>query len=150
MSKVKVQLYQLCKEYIDKAISEIETVITERREAMHNETKSSMGDKYETSREILQQDINMNMTRLSKLKEEEAVLNRIQPDVLTTRVTDGSLVYTTNGNFYIAISAGKLKIANELYYAISITSPIGQQLKVKKAGEELSLNNRSYKILKVY
>lgn len=138
-----------CKEQLEQKVKEIEQAIAERREAIKNDTKSSMGDKYETSREMLQQDINMNMTRLSKLKEEEAVLNRIQPDVLTTRVTDGSLVYTTNGNFYIAISAGKLKIANELYYAISITSPIGQQLKGKQQGNEFSLNGRNYKILEV-
>lgn len=138
-----------CKEQLEQKVKEIEQAIAERREAIKNDTKSSMGDKYETSREMLQQDINMNMTRLSKLKEEEAVLNRIQPDVLTTRVTDGSLVYTTNGNFYIAISAGKLKIANELYYAISITSPIGRQLKGKQQGNEFSLNGRNYKILEV-
>ena len=55
MSALKIELYNLCLKYVADSIGEIEAAIADRREAMHNETKSSMGDKYETTREMLQQ-----------------------------------------------------------------------------------------------
>lgn len=149
MSKVKEVLYQLCKEHIATTLQEIETAIAERREAIKNDTKSSMGDKYETSREMLQQDINMNLNRLSKVQAEEMVLQRIDPETTTTIVTEGSLVYTNNGNFYVAISAGKLNVDGAIFYAISLSSPIGMQLKGKKEGDSFSLNNRDYNIKQI-
>lgn len=150
MSKVKVQLYHLCKEYIDKAISEIERVITERREAMHNETKSSMGDKYETTREMLQQDINMNIERLNKAKQDLATLQRIEPNNSTEIINEGSLVLTNNGNFYLSVSAGKYKVDGLLYYAVSVLSPIGQQLVNKKEKAIFRLNGKEYIINNVF
>ncbi len=150
MTNIKQELHSLCLASIEQSITEIESAIAERREAMHNETKSSMGDKYETTREMLQQDINMNMERLNKAKQDLATLQRIEPNSSSEIINEGSLVLTNNGNFYLSVSAGKYKVDGLLYYAISITSPIGLQLKSKKSGEEFLLNNRSYKILKVY
>lgn len=128
---------------------EIESAIAERREAMHNETKSSMGDKYETTREMLQQDINVSMERLSKVKQDHATLQRVDPASSLEIINEGSLVLTNNGNFYLSVSVGKFKVDGLLYYAISISSPIGQQLKGKQQGDEFSLNGRNYKILEV-
>lgn len=149
MNNTKQELHSLCLASIEQSITEVEAAIAERREAMHSETKSSMGDKYETTREMLQQDINMSMERLSKAKQDHATLQRV--DTLSSQkiVNEGSLVLTNNGNFYLSVSAGKFKVGGQLYYAISITSPIGQQLKGKQQGNEFSLNGRNYKILEV-
>ena len=57
--------------------------------------------------------------------------------------------FTNNGTFYIGISAGKLIINNEKYYAISLSSPIGSQLKGKQSGDMFILNGKQYKIEKV-
>lgn len=143
---LKQQLYHLCRKYIADSINEIEAAITDRRDAMHNETKSSMGDKYETTREMLQQDINMNMERLNKVKADEAALQAINPESLTDIVVPGSLVQCSNGNFYIAISAGHFTISGAKYYAVSVSSPIGTQLKGKRAGDTFLLNGKSYTI----
>lgn len=148
-SNIKQQLYKLCQEHVAATIKDIETAIAERREAIKSDTKSSMGDKYETAREMLQQDINMNLNRLSKVQADEAVLNRIKPELKTSTATEGSLVLTNNGKFYISISAGKLKIDNEIYYAVSMSSPIAQQLKGKKVGDNFTLNSKKYIIVKI-
>lgn len=149
MTNIKQVLHSLCLASIEQSITEIEAAIAERREAMRNETKSSMGDKYETTREMLQQDINMSMERLSKVKQDHATLQRVDAASSQVIVNEGSLVLTNNGNFYLSVSAGKFKVDGQLYYAISITSPIGQQLKGKQQGEVFSLNSRSYKILEI-
>ena len=149
MVKIKQQLYSLCRQHLADNILGIETAIAEAREATRNETKSSMGDKYETAREMLQQDINMNIERLQKAKAEQLVLQQIVPEQNGTFITNGSLVETNNGTFYIGISAGKLLVNNETYYAISLSSPIGSQLKGKQQGDMFTLNGKQYKIEKV-
>jgi transcription elongation GreA/GreB family factor len=143
MKELKLELYNLCLKHITDSIREIEAAITDRREAMHNETKSSMGDKYETTREMLQQDINMNMDRLNKVKADEATLQAINPESLSEIIVPGSLVQCSNGNFYIAISAGHFSIEQTKYYAVSFSSPIGSQLKGKRAGDTFVLNGKS-------
>ena len=149
MSALKIELYNLCLKYVADSIGEIEAAIADRREAMHNETKSSMGDKYETTREMLQQDINMNMERLNKAKSDEAALQPINPESLSDIVVPGSLVECSNGNFYLSISAGNFTIAGKKYYAVSVSSPIGTQLKGNKAGDTFVLNGKSNTILAV-
>jgi peptidase E len=148
-TEIKQQLYNLCLQHIHDNIWGIEAAILEAREATRNETKSSMGDKYETAREMLQQDINMNMDRLQKAKAEQLLLQQIVPEQKGTFITNGSLVQTNNGTFYIGISAGKLSVNNETYYAISLSSPIGSQLKGKQQGDVFTLNGKHYKIEKV-
>lgn len=143
MIDLKQQLYSLCQQHIANSIREIEVALADRREAMHNETKSSMGDKYETTREMLQQDINMNLDRLNKAKADEAALMSINPESSSPVVVPGSLVQCSNGNFYIAISAGHFTIEQVKYYAVSLSSPIGSQLKGKQAGDTFVLNGKN-------
>lgn len=143
MKALKQELYNLCRQHVEHSIREIEAALADRREAMHNETKSSMGDKYETTREMLQQDINMNLDRLNKAKADEAALMSVNPESTSQVVVPGSLVQCSNGNFYIAISAGHFTIAGTKYYAISLSSPIGSQLKGKQAGDTFILNGTS-------
>lgn len=143
IDNLKQQLYGLCQQHIADSIREIEAALVDRREAMHNETKSSMGDKYETTREMLQQDINMNLDRLNKAKADEAALMSINPELSSPVVVPGSLVECSNGNFYIAISAGHFIIAGTKYYAVSLSSPIGSQLKGKQSGDTFILNGTS-------
>ena len=146
MSKLKQQLYILCGEYITKREAEIKQVIAEAREAANNETKSSAGDKYETGRETMQQEIDLNITRLNELARLKQILERIIPEQTSGTIMQGSVVRTSNGNYYIAIGAGKLKIDSTFYYAISIESPIGEQLAGKKPGQAFEFNGRKFVI----
>ena len=150
MNVIKEQLYKLCQYHLLENIKSAEAAISDGREASQNETKSSMGDKYETAREMLQQDIHINMARLQKACQEQLVLQQIDPEQKGTTVAPGSLVKTNNGWFYIAISASKMEIDEEIYYTISITSPLGNLLKGKTTGSSFVLNGKSYMIEKVY
>lgn len=144
MNDIKQQLYNICNQRFEKDIAEIEAAIADRREAVANETKSSMGDKYETTREMLQQDINMNLERLRKIQHEYNVLKTIDSEVSTGQVCLGSLVRTTIGNYYIAVSGGKHKIGDELFYIISPLSPIGRELIGRSVGDTIIFNNKRY------
>ncbi len=142
MSKLKQQLYILCGDYIANREREIKQVIAEAREAANNETKSSAGDKYETGRETMQQEIDLNITRLNELAKLKQTMERIIPDQISNTVIPGSVVRTNTASYYIAIGAGKLKIAEAVYYAISMESPIGEKLAGQKAGHTFDFNGK--------
>lgn len=149
MSKIKQQLYILCAEYVKRNTAEIQRAISEAQEAANNETKSSAGDKYETGRETMQQDIDINLTRLNELAKVRQALERIMPDQTSDVIQPGSLVRTNNGNYYISIGAGKLKVDDDVYYAISDASPIGLKLTGQKTGDKFVFNGKTYEIHKV-
>jgi transcription elongation GreA/GreB family factor len=146
---LKQQLYEQCKAYLANRIQNAEAIIADARESARNETKSSAGDKYETAREMMQQDINMNMARIAEAKAQQQVLDQIDPNKQSETVVPGSLVITSQGNYYIAISAGQLKVDGQTYMAVSIASPIGAAMKGLKADDSFSFNNRQYMIEKL-
>lgn len=146
---IKEQLHAHCINLVRKNIEDITTAIADRREAMHNETKSSMGDKYETTREMLQQDINMNMQRLSKAKAELTVLNGIEADKKSTTAGTGSMVITDNAIYYIAVSLGAVQMGDKKYYVVSADAPVALQLRGMQAGDSININGKEVMIQRV-
>jgi len=62
----------------------------------------------------------------------------------------GSLVITSLGNYFLAISVGEIKVNNDVYYAVSLSSPVGKNLFGTKSGDEVNLNGRKIKILDIF
>ncbi|WP_448702621.1 3-oxoacyl-ACP synthase [Mucilaginibacter sp. AW1-3] len=150
MSDVKQALYNLCMAYVDNRIANSMQAIQSAQQSAGEDTKSSAGDKYETGREMMQQETNRNMAQLTESNKLKVALTQVPVNVPpASAVQVGSLVITDNGKFYIAISAGALIYSGETYFAVSIASPIGMQLKGKKPGERFSLNNNTYVIQSV-
>lgn len=136
--------------YVDERIATITQAIQSAQQSAGEETKSSAGDKYETGREMMQQETNRNMAQLTEANKLKVALNQIPADAPPASfVQTGSLVLTDNGSFYIAISAGALKYNGETYFAVSIASPIGMQLKGKRVNESFMLNSKVYRIQSV-
>ena len=76
-------------------------------------------------------------------------LTAIDPHLHTKMGATGSIVHTTNGNFYIAVSAGNIIVDDKKYYIISPSSPIGMQLKGKKEGDICMMNGKSFTVIEV-
>ncbi|MCF8449247.1 MAG: hypothetical protein K9G49_05185 [Taibaiella sp.] len=149
MAILKEALYQLCSTYISNREADIKKVIAEAQDAAAGETKSSAGDKYETGREVMQQEINLNLTRLNELQKLRTTLDHISPTQLGSVAVPGSVVYTNNGNFYISISAGPLLVDGTVFYAISAASPIGANMVGKQGGYSFDMNGKQFQIQEV-
>lgn len=143
MSELKQQLYALCTKHIADRETAIKRTIAEARDAANNETKSSAGDKYETGREVMQQEIDLNLMRLNELTKLNQTLDRIKTDQAFITAQPGAVVQTDNGNYYISISAGQLVVNNTTYYAISSASPIGAKLAGVRANDTITLNGKN-------
>lgn len=61
----------------------------------------------------------------------------------------GSVVYTTNSNYFIAISAGELTVGNIKFFAISPNTPIGLLLMGKTIGDEIIFREQKFVVEEV-
>lgn len=146
----KEQIINTCIDSVNLRIHEVEFAIKDADQALADDTKSSAGDKYETSREMVQQDITRYQKQLTLANSDLDILQKIDSSNAAERVGLGSLVLTDVGLYFISISIGLLKIENNSIYVISPLSPIGQVLIGKKVGDIINFNNREQKVIKVY
>jgi transcription elongation GreA/GreB family factor len=150
MSEIKEKLYVLCHDYIAQRVAMIKENVAEAQEAASEDTKSSAGDKFEVGREMMQQEIELNLARLGEMYKLQTALENVRPSAHHTEVLPGALVYTNNGAYYLSIGAGKLLLDGTTYYAISPEAPIAHQMMGKKAGAQFELNGKNITIEKVY
>lgn len=146
VDQLKKLLYQQCLDYVQQRMDAARLSIEAAQQASQDDTKSSAGDKYETGREMAQQETNRNVAQLNEANKLKVALNQINPAISNNSVEIGSIVMTSLAKFYISISAGALSAAGEIYMAISPASPIGLKMKGLKAGDEFNLNGKVYKI----
>lgn len=144
----KQELLAVIHQKISEKIQKLEQLIAETR-ASNNDTKSSMGDKYETSREMLQQEINNLQIQLNEHLKSLQILKNIQP-ISHKTVGLGSFVETEKGKFFIAISLGELSFNQEKIFVISAESPLAKAMNGKKTGDKFLMNNLSQTIKNIY
>lgn len=129
-------------------IHTFEKLIAETR-ASNNDTKSSMGDKYETGREMLQQEIN-NLTRqLNETLNQQALLQKITSEP-SLKVQNGALVKTDKGLFYVSVSLGEIILDNQKIMTVSIESPLIKAMLGKQEKEVFAINNTQQIIEKIW
>ena len=146
--QMKSELLEIIHQKISEKIQKLEQLIAETR-ASNNDTKSSMGDKYETSREMLQQEINNLQIQLNEHLKSQQILKNINPNPHKI-VTLGSLVETEKGKFFIAVSLGELSFNQEKIFVISAESPLAKAMNGKKTGESFVVNNLSQIIKNIW
>jgi len=146
---VKQTLYSLCSSFVEERILMYQKAMKDAQEAANNEEKSSAGDKYETTRAMMQIEKDKNAKQLEETIKLKKALSQINPNSTSNTIGLGSLVLTDKGNFYISISVGKIKADNIEYIAIAPTSPLGAGFMNKKAQDKAVFNGIEYKIAKV-
>ncbi len=125
-----------------------ELLATEKsaQESAAGDTKSSMGDKHETSRELLQQEREMAGRRMAEAIRQKDELERILPEYVLNQVQTGALVETSIGTFFFATALGFITLNDKKIAVLSIASPIGQALKEKKANDVVSFQGKDIRI----
>lgn len=148
---IKRQLYEICVNNINQRIAASKQSIAEAQQASANETKSSAGDKYETGRAMMQQEIDRNNVQLNEALKLKLAMDKVKPDAAPlSTINAGSLVITSNGNFYLTVSAGSVTLQGVIYHLISPASPIGLKLKGMQKNDCFLLNNKEYCITAIH
>jgi len=153
--KLSDTLYQLCLEFIDNRIKTIRNAMKETQASADDETKSSAGDKYETGLSMMQLDMEKQAEQLAEAVRTRDSLQQVKIFDETNGASNGgirpgSAIETSQGNFYIAISAGQLKTNGQSYFAVSPATPIGGKLMGLKLGDKFSFNGKDYIVNKIH
>jgi transcription elongation GreA/GreB family factor len=132
------------------AISQLkqkEALLAEERkniiESILEEEKNSAGDKYETSRENMTQDLNSLEKQIKQSKLDLDELYRLQSikDTPPT-VQEGALVQLGTDWFLLAVSVGQVKIDDKQVFLLSKNSPLGELLLGKKKNEAIQFRGK--------
>jgi hypothetical protein len=147
----KEALLHICADYVQSRISHIREVLNQASEDAQTDQKSSMGDKYETSRAMLhltQENASVQLREATKLQHLLTRMDRNLNDALNANV--GSLVITEKHRFFIAISIGEVIVSDQPFLVVSPDSPIGKSLMTKRAGDHFQFQGRQETILQIW
>lgn len=144
----KSKILEIAKNKISEKIQNFEALINETR-ASNNDTKSSMGDKYETGREMLQQEINNLQRQLNEALNQKALIHKISSESCA-KVQNGALVKTDKGLFYISASIGEIVFENNKIMTISEEAPLAKAMTGLKTGQVFSINNSNQAIEEIW
>ena len=132
-------------------ISTLNKDINSLKESQKNDTKSSMGDKYETGRAMIQLELEKYHSRLMNNKEMLSILLKINTKLKTETIKSGSLIKTNHGWFFISIGIGKIRLENNTeVIVLSPISPLGRMFLNKSKNESFDFQKRQYQITEVY
>jgi hypothetical protein len=125
----------------------LKDTMREIQASANEETKSSVGDKYETGRAMAQLEIEKISQQIRDKDHAIHLLNKVPTVILNQVIELGCLIRTTGGNFYLSVSGLPLNHTGERIYPISLSSPLGKTLLGKRQGDRVEVNGRPLTIL---
>jgi transcription elongation GreA/GreB family factor len=149
MIESKKVLFELCNQLVNERVQMAEDGLKQAQAAANNETKSSAGDKYEIGRAMMHLEKEKLSIQLSEAIKMRKALLLINPEKTSIKGELGSIVKTATASYFLAISAGALKVGEETYFAISPVSPIGQLLIGKVEGDKIEFGGKQSEIMAI-
>ncbi len=128
---------------------DIQSAMEAAKDARDSESKSSVGDKYETGRAMAQLEMEKLSEQLSQVAAQRNTLLGLDLKRSHSQVDIGSLVETNQGTYYVAIGLGKVEIDDSTIFVISLSSPVGQELFNKKCGDEVRFMKKTISIISI-
>lgn len=127
-------------------IKSLELLINSTKESRDTANKSSAGDKHETSRAKIQTEIDNYSRQLDLALKNLRTVEQLDNSKKHNLATQGSLITTELGVFFISIGIGKLEIKSNYYFIISLLSPIGSTMKGLSKSEKFKFRGIKYSI----
>ena len=115
-------------------------------ESLANETKSSAGDKFETSREMINQEINQAEAQLANVQNQLNIFAKTSFDA-KTKCQPGALFTTGNFTYFWSVALGKVEFEGLKIMCFSSVSPFAKTALDKKAGEKVGMPGNQMELL---
>lgn len=142
--KLKQKIYAHYLQVSKGKVAMLQKLLDDLKTSGANETKSTAGDKHETALAMLQIEQANTRAQLQEVLNQQAALEKINPDLSADSVLNGSLIKTNRGYLFMSVALGKSVVNEVAVIALSPQSPLGQILMGLKAGETAEINNTSY------
>ena len=149
MHTLKHELILRCHQYADSRIATARQAMSEAQTAANEESKSSVGDKYETGRSMMQIEGEKAAHQLAEATKLKDLLHKISPEPQNQRIGSGSLVITNTRKIFISIGIGKLDLNGEEILVVAPTSPLGKALMGCSVNDSVTFNGESMVITDV-
>lgn len=124
-------------------------LLADTQSAIAEDSKSTAGDKHETSRAMAQ----LEQEKLGKqiLETERAlqIISGINPKSKLQEGQTGAFIQTTLGDYYLSIGLGQMTLNDQKIFCLSPASPLGHILLNKKKGDTFSWQNKEITILDI-
>ncbi len=146
---LKEQVFEACMAKIEATLAEVRASLQELSTAKHNESKSSVGDKYETGRAMIHLEEEKLSKQLAQAQASKNLLQKIGLQKQREQVAPGSLVYSSQGFYFLAVSLGKLQIAQAEIFCLSAQAPLGKALLHKRVGDSFEMHQKTYEIIAI-
>lgn len=146
---LRKQLIDYCRDYVENRLTRLRASIKDLENDLSNETKSSAGDKYETSREMINAEIDNLGLQLQQFQKLKGIIQLAENRKPSENIQLSSVVKTSQANYFLLIPVGEIKIDNQKLYGIGINSPIGKLILGKSAGERFHFQEQDIEIEKV-
>ena len=146
---IKKILFSHCKAHLEKKIEILELQKKSLQKDLTSEIKSSVGDKHETGRAMIQLELEKLGNQIHKIELNYQRLNTIKDFKTSSIVSLGSIIFTNKANYFLAVAADSCKINSKVFYCISSQSPIGKLLIGKKINECIVFNDVQSTILEI-
>lgn len=145
----KKRLLDACLALVRLRIEQISGSLEQAREASLQETKSSAGDKYETGREMMRIQSDMQALHLYEAQDLLQRFERIDVSRLQDSVRPGAVVQTDKGLYFVAQSLGPIVLDGTEYQTISLASPLGKVLKGATVGQSVLFRDQPVFLLSI-
>ena len=149
INNMKSTILAYVKTYLDKRMQTSLDAMNAAQESANGESKSSAGDKYETSRAMGQLDRDMHARMYQQTLEERKLVERIDESLIYKKGALGAFLKTTMGDFFLSVSIGNINIDEKPIMIISPQSPIGALLMGKIVGDKFSFRGKEAEILRI-
>lgn len=137
-------------EHLQERIDGLKHILKDSLDAAAEDTKSSAGDKHETSTAMAQLEQEKLTKQINDFLLLRDILRQINAEKIHTKIELGSLVETNNGWYYFSIGLGAVKVDNMNVFCMTLQAPIGKLLEGKKVGESVVFNGNITFILGIY
>jgi|ERR1700741_2850161 len=145
----KDKVYLTCLIILDEKIASLEGVIAGLAEGAENDSKSSAGDKHETSRAMMQIEQEKAGLQLREARDQKGVLLQTGVNPALQWIAKGSLVKTDKCFLFVCIALGRIRVEGLEVICLSHLSPLGKKLMGLKQNETAEVAGTKYRIEKV-
>ena len=122
-------------------IKELELALKDTQDSANSDTKSSAGDKHESSRAMAHIENERLANQLKNLQNQIETLQKINPSITSESINFGSLVDCKTIVFFLSVGVGKIRINENNFFAIAPDSPVGKGMLGKKSGDTIMIGN---------
>ena len=147
--QLKRQVHYACLQVLNDKIQNFKNTLTDLSEGSKNDSKSSAGDKHETARAMMQLEQEKISKQLDETLAQKTILQKIDVDVKSTHIQNGSLIKTNKGYLFLSIALGKIKIDKMDVIVLSALSPLGIKLLGKQVNASVEINATTYRVEEV-